>query len=118
METEGDSKRKATPLSEEDEIERLSLAYSPKFNRILNAARTDMRGPKRDGIGVRIAASTPCLSPAAWSSSSSSRAAQRHFSRPTSTRSALRYSALQAQMPLGLATKPSHDLYVAPETRN
>ena len=33
-------------ITDEDEIERLSLAYSPKFNRILDAARRDIRKGK------------------------------------------------------------------------
>jgi prevent-host-death family protein len=35
-------------ITDEDEIERLSLAYSPKFNRILDSARRDIR--KGQGI--------------------------------------------------------------------
>ncbi len=30
-------------ITDEDEIERLSLAYSPKFNRILDSARREIR---------------------------------------------------------------------------
>ena len=33
-------------ITDEDEIERLSLAYSPKFNRILDAARKEIRKGK------------------------------------------------------------------------
>jgi prevent-host-death family protein len=33
-------------ITDEDEIERLSLAYSPKFNRILDSARREIRKGK------------------------------------------------------------------------
>jgi len=33
-------------VTDEDEIERLSLAYSPKFNRILDSARREIRKGK------------------------------------------------------------------------
>ena len=33
-------------ITDEDEIERLSLAYSPKFNRILETARREIRKGK------------------------------------------------------------------------
>ena len=36
-------------VEDEDEIERLSLAYSPKFQKILNLARQQIR----DGSGIR-----------------------------------------------------------------
>jgi len=46
MKPKADSERRSAPGADEDEIERLSLAYSPKFNRILDAARRDIRKGK------------------------------------------------------------------------